>query len=298
MKSFLSIISLCLVMAFTGTAQVLHGIVKTPGRLGNNGQVIAGKRISGVTIQIKGCPVTATNANGEFTVHLHDSVYQIQSVKKKGYHLVDPDAIARKYTYSSNPLILVMESSSQPADNKLQIERKIRRALQRQMKVKEDEIESLRKENQITTEEYRQRLQDLYTNYNNEALTAEMAERYSQTDYDQLDEFNQRISAYILDGRLTEADSLLSSRGDIDERFEIIRQMQEQLEDEQADLDRETMNLAQDAISLAQECENNGDHNKALTLYLQALELKKSILPPDSPELQQLQEHIEHLKAE
>ncbi len=291
-------ITLCFVMAFTSTGQVLHGIVKTPGRIGNNGQVIAGKRVPGVTIQIKGCLAVVTNANGEFSVHLQDSVYQIQSVKKQGYDLIDPDAISRRYTYSSNPLILVIESSRQQADNRLVNERRIRRALERQLRAKEDEIEALREENRITAEEYSHRLQEIYAEYNNnEALIERMAERYSQTDYDQLDEFSRRISECILDGLLTEGDSLLRSREDFGERIEMLKKMQEQLEDTQVYLATQMMNLAQDAIGLAEEYESNGEYEKALTLYLQSLELKKSILPAESPELLQLQEHIEQLKA-
>ena len=55
---------------------------------------------------------------------------------------------------------------------------------------------------------------------------SEMAERYSKMDFDEVDEFNRRISSLILEGKLTEADSLLNTKGDINSRTDILRQHQ------------------------------------------------------------------------
>ena len=134
--------------------------------------------------------------------------------------LVFRHKIRKPKFYVTVPLILVLETPSQHTDDKLASERKIRRTLQRQLQQREDEIEELKEQNKITREQYQSSLEQLYAEQeSNEKLISEMAERYSQIDYDQLDDFNMRISDCILEGRLTEADSLLRSKGDISDRI-------------------------------------------------------------------------------
>ena len=238
------ILAMCFATALSLGAQTQQGIVKTPGRLGSNGQVIAGKRLSGVTVQIKGRSSVLSGANGTFSFPVPAKSFSIQSVKKQGYILTDPEAIARQYTHSSNPIILVMETPDQQTENKLANEKKIRRSLQRQLQAKEDELEALKEENRISKEEYQQRLQQIYAEQeSNEKLIKDMAERYSQIDFDQLDEFNQRISDCILNGRLTEADSLLRSKGDIQSRIASLHSDQATLAAEEAELAQRQENL-------------------------------------------------------
>ena len=91
--------------------------------------------------------------------------------------------------------------------------------MQRQLQEKEDEIESLKEQHKLTEEEHRKQLQKIYANQeDNEKLISEMANRYSKIDFDEVDEFNRRICRLILDGKLTEADSLINSKGDINSR--------------------------------------------------------------------------------
>ena len=213
-------LSLCLVLALCATAQTQQGYVKTKGRKGGNGAVVPGKRITGATVQVKGGNAVVTQANGTFSFPIPAKKYYIQNVKKQGYVLVDPEVLTKQYIYSTNPLILVLETPEQQTDDKLASERKIRRTLQRQLQQREDEIEDLKEQNKITREEYQNALQKLYAEQEtNEKLIGEMAERYSQIDYDLLDEFNRRISDCIIEGRLAEADSLLRTKGDIQDRI-------------------------------------------------------------------------------
>ena len=58
-------------------------------------------------------------------------------------------------------------------------------------------------------------------------LISEMAKAYSRIDYDQIDELNQRISDAILNGHLTEADSLLRSKGSMTSRIAEIKAEQQ-----------------------------------------------------------------------
>ena len=213
-------ILLLLLLTLPAVAQTQQGYVKTKGRKSSNGAIVPGTRLSGATVQVKGRNAVVTPANGTFSFPVPGNKFFIQNVKKQGYVLTDPDVLVKQYVVSSNPLILVLETPEQQTDDKLASERKIRRTLQRQLQQREDEIEELKEQNKLTREEYQQALQQLYAEQEtNEKLIGEMAERYSQIDYDQLDEFNTRISDCILEGRLAEADSLLRSKGDIHERI-------------------------------------------------------------------------------
>jgi hypothetical protein len=217
-----------LFMALIASAQTQKGIVKTKGRLGANSTVIAGTRLSGATVTVRGGNSVVSGSNGAFSLTIPSNSYYLQNVQKPGYVLTDPDVLSKQYAYSKNPLTLVMETPSQQTDDKLAAEKKIRRTLQRQLQEKEDEIELLKEQHKVSEEEYRKQLQELYAQQeSNEKLINEMAERYSKMDFDEVDEFNRRISSLILEGKLTEADSLLNTKGDINSRAATLRQHQD-----------------------------------------------------------------------
>ena len=56
-------------------------------------------------------------------------------------------------------------------------------------------------------------------------------------DFDNLDEYNRKISEYILEGELVKADSMLNSKGDIHSRIEQLRSQERINEAERAELD-------------------------------------------------------------
>lgn len=208
-----------LLLFLCGTAQTQQGYVKTRGRL-VNGSVVAGQRLSGATVQVKGRNAVVTNANGAFSFPMPANKFSIQSVKKQGYVLNDPEILSKQFSYSSDPLILVLEVPSQQAEDKLATERKLRRTLSRQLQQREDEIERLKEQNRLTEEQYHQALQELFAEQEKSLnLVSQMAERYAKIDFDQIDEFNRRVSECIIEGRLTEADSLIKSKGDLKERI-------------------------------------------------------------------------------
>jgi len=201
------------------------GYVKTKGRLGNNGTVIAGRRLQGATVLVKGGNAVVSGNNGEFLLTIPTSSYFLQNVQKQGYVLMDPEVLSKQYAWSKNPLILVLENPSQQADDKLTTERRIRKTLQRQLQEKEHEIESLKEQQKLSEEEYRKQLQDIHAQQNNnEQLISEMADRYSKMDFDEIDEFNRRINDCIINGRLIEADSLLRTKGNISMRIDKLLQ--------------------------------------------------------------------------
>jgi len=217
-----------LILLFDASAQTQQGYVKTKGRLANNGTVIQGTRLSGAMVTVKGRNAVLSGSNGTFVLSIPSSSYYLQNVQKQGYVITDPDVLSRQYSYSKNPLVLVLETQEQQADDKLAAERKIRRTLQRQLQNKEDEIEALKEQKKLSEEEYRKQLQEIYAlQKSNENLINDMADRYSKMDFDKIDEFNRKITSLILEGRLTEADSILNTKGDINSRISVLRQHQE-----------------------------------------------------------------------
>ena len=224
MKRFLLL--LCLIAAVSvSVAQTQQGYVKTRGRLAANGSTIPGTRLSGATLTFKGNKTVVSGNNGVFTFAVPSKTFCVTNVLKNGYQLYDRDLLGRTHNYSTNDLLVVMDTPDNVLADKLTSERKIRRTLQRQLAEKEDEIEALKEQLKITEEQYRKQLQELYkAQENNEKLISEMAERYSTLDFDQLDDFQRRVAVYIQNGELTRADSLLNTKGSMEERRARIEQ--------------------------------------------------------------------------
>ena len=219
-KRILFLSALLIAVTCVAMAQSQTGYVKTRGRI-VNGKVVAGQGLTGATVHVKGrASVLVKNSNGSFSFPVTTKQFVIESVNKKGYQLVDADAAPKTYVHSPAPIYLVMETPSQLMEDKLEAERKLRRTLTKRLQQREDELEALKEQNRITQEQYNATMQQLYDQQeSNEALVREMAEYYSRIDYDQIDEFNTRVSEFILAGDLAKADSLLRSKGDIDERI-------------------------------------------------------------------------------
>ena len=218
MKKFFFVV--CLLASVSAMfAQTQHGYVKTRGRLSANGTAIPGTRLSGATITFRGNNSAVSGTNGAFAFAVANNTYCITNVRKNGYQLYDSDLLGRNYRYSSNDLLVVMDLPENVLADRLESEKKIRRTLRRQLQDKEDEIETLKEQNKITEEQYLKQLEELYAaQEKNEKLIKEMAERYSTLDFDQMDDLQRRITAHIQNGDLFLADSLLKTKGDMEER--------------------------------------------------------------------------------
>lgn len=235
--------------------QVQQGYVKTKGRM-VNGKLVPGQGLKGVTVSVQGRTSILVNADeGDFSFPVPETQFRLDSVKKKGYQLVDLDACPRTYKYSNNPLYIVMETPEQQLQDKLNAERKIRRNLQKQLQEREDEIEALKEQQQISDEEYRKALQKLYADQeSNEQLISDMAKRYSELDYDQLDEFYCQVSYCIENGELVKADSLLNTRGDLSKQVEEQLLKGQAIQEQQEQLDKAKAVHAADQEELAHRC--------------------------------------------
>ncbi|MCH5328910.1 MAG: tetratricopeptide repeat protein [Coprobacter sp.] len=280
------------------------GYVKTRGRLAADGSLIPGERLSGATIILKGGNNTVSGADGTFTLTLPGSTYYLQNVRKQGYQICDPETLSKQYTRSADPLVIVLETPDRQLEDKLAAERKIRRTLERQLAEREDELETQRARNQLTQDEYNAALQQLYAaRKNDERLIEEMAARYSRIDYDQLDEYRRQLAWFIQNGELHRADSLINSRGRLEDRAADIIRQRELNDREQTGLDRRQTRLDQSRqyeIMLLEEfgadmyarCEidpvrQHGDTlalgDDALRYYHRALEIRRQLWGENHP---------------
>lgn len=244
-----------LLLSFVASAQTQQGYVKTKGRM-VNGEYVPGQGLKGATVSVKGKTAILVNAdNGFFSFLVNEQQFQLESVKKEGYQLVDKDACSKSYKYSSDPFYIVMETPEQQLQDQLDAERKIRRNLQKQLQTKEDELEKLMGAKKISSKEYQNALQQLYAKQeNNERLITDMAKRYAELDYDQLDEFYRQVSYHIENGELIKADSLLKTKGDISQQVFDIRQRGQVLNEKKALLQEAEAVQRADIHEAAQRC--------------------------------------------
>ena len=177
MKKSITLFFFLLVATFAFAQATQTGYVKTKGRMDSKGTLIPGTRIGNVSIQLTGGNSTVAGPNGDFKLTAPDKKFYLSNVQKQGYILTDPDVLKKQYFCSANPLVISMEALEKMEDDRLAAERRLRRQLQTQLREREDEIEALKENNQITQEQYRQALQKLYDEQsNNEKLISDLAE--------------------------------------------------------------------------------------------------------------------------
>lgn len=222
MRKFLTLFFYVIIASFASFAQTQQGIVKTRGRV-VNGQVVSGQRLTGATITLNLGNSLVSGSQGTFSFNVPTGKsFSLVSAKKQGYTLADPEYTRRTFKYSAgNPFYVVLEDETQRQADINAATRKVRQTLTAQLQKREAEIEDLKIQAKISEKEYQDQLQRLYDDQSKaETLVKEMAERYATTDYDQLDEFNRRVQLFIEGGELQKADSLIRSKGDLEQRVE------------------------------------------------------------------------------
>ena len=251
----LFLLSAAMMLGVMLSAQTQQGYVKTKGRI-VNGQLVPGQGLKGAAVSIKGRAAVLVNTDdGAFSFPVTETHFHVDSVQKKGYQLVDMDALSKTYKHSANPIYLVMETPEQQLQDQLAAERKIRRTLTRQLHEREDEIEDLKEQQKISDEEYRQALQKLYEETDqNEQLVKDMVERFSTIDYDQLDEFYRQVSYCIENGELVKADSLLRTKGDVAQQVEKQLRKGQAIKEQEEQLNRAKTVYSADMNELAKRC--------------------------------------------
>lgn len=246
------------------SAQIQRGYTKTRGVLNKNGSVTPGKRLAKVIISFRDRRTSViSDSIGDFTFPVREDVYTLQDVQKNGYRLLDPDILNRECYYTpQKPLVLTLETLDAILDNQLTTQRLIRQQLEKRLRSREMELDSLKAWQAITIEEYRQKLQALYAERSqSEQLVKDMAEQYSKIDFDLINDFYRQVSAYILNGELFKADSMLNTKGSLNDRIASYRKLQVINNREKEELARRQKALARNQLygqhaleDLGQEC--------------------------------------------
>ena len=218
--------------------QQQQGIVKTRGRM-VNGKLVPGSKIAKAIVGVRGRSAVLSGNDGAFSFPVTTKSFIIDSVKKKDYALIDIEA-CRQYQYPQKPFVLLMEKPELQQADLLAKERRLRRDLQRRLQKREDEVDALN----VSLEEKNKLLQEINREReDNEKIVKELAKYYATLDYDQLNDFQRRVSDCLENGELEKADSLLRSRGDMRSRIEAVKAEQAVEAKEEADLAQRQKNL-------------------------------------------------------
>ena len=243
-KTLFNAMGLALVMVFFAEEAMIaqtpeqKGVVKSRGRM-VNGKLVPGERIPDAVIQLADRSVLSRKPDGCFSFPTRGQIFQVRSVKKEGYQLLDPQA-CREYTFSRDTLFLVMEPPQRQRADELAKERQFRRDLAKKLQEREEEIErmklSLDEKNRLLTELNKQRDE-------NETIIRDLARYYSTLDYDQLSNFQQQVANLLEIGEIEKADSLLRSRGNMSDRIREVELERAAEEKEEVELARRQENL-------------------------------------------------------
>lgn len=204
------------------TAQVQRGVVKTPGRLQEDGSCKPGNPVPEATISIKDGNDYLTDSKGEFAFSVPEAgIYRVSQVTKVGYQLTDHDVVTHDHQYTDVPLYILLESDSELQNYRRTIERKVRTNYQNKIYLMQDQLEALRREGKSSQEELSRLQMKIDEAWDKaEQYVREMADRYLRIDYDFEDDFYREIGHLILNGELERADSMLRVKGSIVERIE------------------------------------------------------------------------------
>ncbi len=197
-----------------------QAIVKTHGRLQDDGSVKAGRPIPDALVEIKGGAKIFSDEQGELAFGVSASnEYSFTNISKEGYTLSDWDIIAHTLQYSETPKDILLEDLEEQKAYRRTIERKVRRNYNVKLEALQNRIDSLRQLADANAEEIEKLQADIDASYDMaEQYIDDMTNRYLSIDFDRADDFDRKLSAYILNGELDRADSMLATKGDIVER--------------------------------------------------------------------------------
>ena len=228
------IIALCCALPTIVQAQQKqqHAIVKTRGRQLDDGSIASGRRISEVVVDVKGTGKILSDDKGELSFGVSvTSGYHLTNVTKEGYMLSDLDVISKQHQYQAQPVDILLESVEELNAYRRSIERKVRRNYQNQLDALADRIDSLENVGDSRDEEISRLRAELDRAYDEaEQYVDMMTEYYLNIDFDRETDFDIEISYYIINGMLDKADSLLATRGNIEERVRQNRMAQQAVE--------------------------------------------------------------------
>lgn len=217
---------LCLFITFAVLAQKQQGLVRTIER---PGQKSVG--IKGATVKINEYPnALVSGKGGKFSFAIQGKKQGdrclVTRVEKKGYTLIDK---MPTFAYSiSTPVEIVMVSNKQLQQDEQRIRGKAEKKAAAIYEKRIAELERQLNEKTISEEQYREQLQQVFDGHENFLkMINEMARRYAMTDYKGISEINRQIQECIENAELERADSLINSKGDINQRNQELQNKKE-----------------------------------------------------------------------
>ena len=134
MKKILGIIAILFVVA-TLQAQNQQAIVKTRGKLDDDGNVIPGRGLSGAFVKIKDGNMHESKAEGLLSFPVPGGKYFIEKVtyvdreSQEQYQLVDLDELGRQNEYSAKPKDILVATQYEMNEDRLDEEMRAREVL-------------------------------------------------------------------------------------------------------------------------------------------------------------------------
>ena len=241
MRRLLTLLTfVCLIIApqiSEAQTQQQQVVVKTRGRIYANDNYRPGVRLPKAYVKVRGDKSYESDARGEIKFGVSSQGYTIEEIKKTGYTLSDADILFREQKYTSAPLYILLENSADLVAYRREIERQVRRNYQATLDVKQAEIERLRSEGKATAEGLERLQAEIDRSWDlAEQYVDEMTEHYLLIDFDNKEKFDQEVSTYILAGELEKADSLIATRGDLNEANRKHRNAKAAMKNQEEDL--------------------------------------------------------------
>lgn len=178
---------------------------------------------------------TVSDENGEFSLLFRNLAdgdgFRIRAVRKVGYEVAS-DVLTRTHVYSSRvPMEIVMYNS---ADLQREKEELAARYTEKKMAEFQSQVKDLKRQLEkalISEKEYRSRyaaLSEKVEQYQD--LVERMSDVYVRTDYAHLDTLDVRINLLIEKGEFEQAEALIRSKGNPDERVDDFLAMEQSLQ--------------------------------------------------------------------
>lgn len=312
-RLYTTLIFLCL--AIFGLAQTQPGYVKTQGRPNKTGVPLAN-----VTIRMKGQVNAAiTSDDGRFNVPFlgkkTGDAISLLSVRKNGYELIDPEMVGRALVFNPQVAIeIVMVSSAELEANRRRISDNAYRKAEENYQQRLKQLEQQVADSKITSEKYRQELQELQDRYEKYmALIDGMADRYARTDYDHLDSIDREINICIEEGELEKADSLIhtvfdpstvlernrAAKAEIQTRIKLAQEIIDKANADKEALRRDS-DYAKRVMSLcdnlAAEYISQGEPAKARDCLMQSLGIRRILYGEKSEEVKIVEQRLEEIQ--
>ena len=235
--------ALLLLVSPFSKAQEQRGIVKTRGRM-VNGKLVHGEGIPGTLVSIQGRnTIRVQNKDGSFSFPLNERTFRLVSIKYKNYKPVDADIVGKPFGKSPTPFYIIMEPAEQLLQDQLNQEKKMRLSVERKLHEREYEIDTLK----ISLKEKNRLLEEVKKERNDyEMIIQNLSKYYASVDYDQIDDFQQKVCVCLENGEYAQADSLLKTKGDLSKRIDKVTKVKDATK---RVIEREIEDIAKDCYS-------------------------------------------------